>query len=130
MNVTYVITADKPQDVLDALKKELKRWRDAAQARQPGTSGIKKNAVLASEVSTLDAVLRMLDRTAIEGELARYALEPPRWGYEAAFEQAVRLLADTPLSSETPGCHRDELGDGVISVARKFREIEEKTHAT
>jgi hypothetical protein len=128
MNVTYVITADKPQDVLDALKKELKRWRDGALAR-PG-SGIKRTAMINSEVSTLDAVLRMLDRTAIEGELARYALEPPRWGYEAAFEQAVRLLADTPLSTETPGCHRDELGDGVISVARKFREIEEKTHAT
>jgi hypothetical protein len=129
VNVTYVITADEPKDVLDALKKEITRWKQTAQARQPGTTGIKRSAVLASEVSTLDAMLRMLDRTVIEGNLLRFAVGPSKWGFEAAFEHAVELLADTPLTTETPGVAFDEKVDGLIVRCRQFREAQEDRHA-
>jgi hypothetical protein len=126
MNVSYVITADEPQDVLDALKKEIARWRDNAKARQPLESGIKRKAIVTSEVSTLDAVLRMLDRTTIEGELVRCALGPSKWGFEAAFEHAIEVLADTPLTTETPGVAFDEKVDGLIVRCRQFLEAQKE----
>jgi hypothetical protein len=72
----------------------------------------------------------MLDRTAIEGELARCALGPSKWGFEAAFEHAVELLADTPLTTETPGVAFDEKVDGLIARCRQFRETQEEAHVT
>jgi hypothetical protein len=125
MNVSYVITADEPQDVLDALKKEVERQRDAAKARVPSTTGIKRLATIRSEVSALDGMIWLLENTKIEGELVRCALGPSKWGFEAAFEHAVEVLADTPLTTETPGVAFDHKVDDLIVRCRQFREAQE-----
>lgn len=43
----------------------------------------------------------------------------------AEFGAAMRLLAETPTTSETPGVHPDELTDALIFTARKWVERED-----
>jgi hypothetical protein len=66
----------------------------------------------------------------IMGMFPVYIVGPSKWGFEAAFEHAVELLADTPLTTETPGVAFDEKVDGLIARCRQFRETQEEAHVT
>ncbi len=75
-------------------------------------------------MSAFESVLGILEHLELKGDVtAPWA--KPAWNFEGRFEFAVRLLAETPLTTETDGVARDELVDNVIGAARKLAHFEE-----
>lgn len=124
-DIEFVIMADAPTDVVTMLISELRRRQDGASARLPGITGIKARAKVEAEVRTYDGILWMLSRLKIEGPLVDRCLKPPRWGFEADFEHAVRVLAGTHTTAEVPGTERDTSVDACITACRYLMHREE-----
>lgn len=58
----------------------------------------------------------------VRAEIERAA---SRWGFDAEFETAVRVLAETPRTDETLGSARDPLVDALVAAARTMVAREE-----